>query len=71
MAGLRLKEGEDVGSMTMFRIGNYPGALDKGEGGGFTIKSIHMSKGNLPASSFSGVLRVQSSRLIFDLFSII
>ena len=31
----------------MFRIGNYPETSGEGEGGGFTFKIIHISKGNL------------------------
>ena len=45
--------GED---MSMFRIGNKPGPSGEGEGGGFTLKSIQIFKGNLPLSSFSGIL---------------
>ena len=46
LAGLRLKEGEEVGiqdeDMSMIRIGNCPGASGEGEEGGFKfIKYSH------------------------------
>ena len=48
LAGLRLKEGDEVGvrgeDMSMVRIGNYPEASGEGDGVGFTFKCIHILK---------------------------